>query len=116
MAAMLTTLVIIGMQGSTVQYALPSHTAAKPRLLIQTSQPAVGAKRTSSSSLRFVMTAVDADGLVVPEKDSVEIVVKRAAYGTGVNLDAGFLTMLRDVVNGDEFANLFMSNLPIKPL
>lgn len=116
MAAMSTALTTVSMQGTTVQYALPNHTAAKPRLLIQASSAADGAKRTSQQSLRFVMTAVDAVGNVLPEKDSVELVFKRAKYATGVNLDAAFVTMLRDVINSDEFTAKFMENLPVKAI
>lgn len=114
---MSTALVFKSTINGAVTYTLPNHTAQKPRLLIQTGSEAVGKKRTSSDSIRLVMTAVDAEGTVLPEKDSLEIVIKRAAYGTGANLDASFKTMMLDIFGSDEFwNNVIAASLPIKSL
>lgn len=117
MAAMSTVLNGKSISGSTITYTLPSHTAADQRLLIQTSNPADGKKRTSQDAIRFVFTAKDAEGLTLPERDSFEVIIKRAAYATGANWSAGLKAEIIDILSSDEFwTNVRTNSMPLKPI
>jgi hypothetical protein len=116
MAAMSTTLQIQSASGPVV-YVFDDHTAMSNRKLFQSSSPAIGNKRTSQDSIRIVYDQFDADGVKLPEKDSVEIVVKRALYADATSFDATFKTRFLDIVNSDEFWNNFVGKgLPIKSI
>lgn len=116
MAAMSTTLQIQSASGPVV-YVFSDHTAMNNRKMYQSSSPATGNKRTSQDSLRIVYDQFDADGAKLSEKDSIEVIVKRAVYGETTSFDATFKTRFLDIVNSDEFwANFVDKGLPIKSI
>lgn len=102
MGALALVLTVGAINGSTITYKLPVNTAMKPAVLVQSTSPATGKKRTSTDSIRLSIASVDAAGNVLAERDSVELTVKRAAYSTGAN-QATLLTYLKDIVQSTEF-------------
>lgn len=116
MAAMSTTLQILSASGPIV-YVFSDHTAMSNRKLFQSTSPATGNKRTATDSIRVVYDQFDADGVKLSEKDSVEIIVKRAVYADTTSFDASFKTRLLDIVNSDEFWDNFVGKgLPLKSI
>lgn len=102
MSALALVLTVGAINGSTITYKLPVNTAMKPAVLVQSTSPAVGKKRVSSDAIRLSIASVDAAGNVLAERDSVELVIKRAAYSTGANQPV-LLSYLRDIIQSNEF-------------
>lgn len=116
MAAMATALVVKSINGSSITYTLPAHTALKPALVVQNTQPAISGKQVSGDTVRISLTAVDAAGIPLASRSSVEVVVKRSAYGTGAEL-ASLKTLAQDIFMSDEFwNNVYDDSSFIKPV
>lgn len=104
MAALATALVEFADNGNSRTYTAPSHTALRPRLVIQRRKTASKSGEVAETSIRVVMTQIDALGNVMPAKRSVEIVDRSVVGGSDAAVEAAVLALIRDIVSSDNFA------------
>lgn len=105
MAAMTTILTELTDKGDTVIYSLAAHTDLKPALVIQRNKPAVGSQIVTENSFQVSMATVDAAGLALPAKFTIEAKVRGPITGAAADRDAA-LSVFRDIVASDEFTAL----------
>lgn len=110
MAAMVTVLTEFGVSADGKQYTTAGHTAQKPRLVTQKRRVPSVKGSVASMTTSVIRGVVDSADAVLPQKVSMVVEVRvpfdMAPSDTGVT-DA--LTILKDIVNGDEFANSLLS-------
>lgn len=104
MAAMTTALTEFSDQGNSRTYTLAGHTALSPELVIQRRRVPAGNQVVAEDNITVLKATEDADGVVLNQKVSMQVIVKRPISGQSADVTS-VLSVLRDIVAGDEFAN-----------
>jgi hypothetical protein len=104
MAGMTTVLTEFSNTGNSRTSTLSGHTIAKPQLVIEKRRVPVNNQAVAEYSCKIVYATEDADGLVMTQKDSIEVIARRPVLGLSTDFDA-LLVVARDIVAGDEFGN-----------
>jgi hypothetical protein len=103
MAAMATTLTEFANTGDSRTWTTSGHTAVKPKLVIQKRRVPVGGQHVAETTYSVIHAGVDADGAVLPSKVVMSVTVRYPVEITGTTI-SDVLTILKDMVAGDEFA------------
>lgn len=104
MAAMTTVLTEFANNGNSRTSTTSGHTAVKPKLVIEKRRVPEGQQSISEYSCKVVHATEDADGNVLTSKVSFEAIIRYPVLGQSTDITA-VLTLFKDIVNGDEFAN-----------
>jgi len=104
MAGMTSVLTEFATQGNSRTSTLVGHTALKPKLVIEKRRVPEGNQSTAEYSGKIIIATDDAADLVLPQKVSIEVIVRYPLLGQSSDIAAA-LAFLRDIVAGDEFAN-----------
>lgn len=104
MAAQSTALTEFSTNGDSRTYTTAGHTTSNPKLVIQKRKVPSGAQVVSEVSMAVVHATEDADALVLPQKVSMQVVVRYPILSDDTAV-ADALVILRDIVAGDEFGN-----------
>lgn len=104
MAAMTAVLTEFSNSGNSRTSTLVSHTAIKPKLVIEKRRVAEAGQVVAEQSIKIVYGTVDADNLPLQQKVTFEVVVRYPITGNETDI-ASALGTLRDVVASDNFAN-----------
>lgn len=106
MSGMTTVLQEFSELGNSVTYIIPaSHTAVKPRVVVQRRKVATGASEVAEDMLTVSYATDDADGNILPTKVAFGATVKRPINGDSADTSAALATF-RDIVASDEFTAL----------
>jgi hypothetical protein len=81
----------------------PTHTAVKPKLVIEKRRIPDGNQCVAEYGCKVVHATEDPDGLVLAQKVSFEAVVRYPLNGDADEVAAA-LVVFRDIIAGDEFA------------
>jgi len=82
-----------------------THTASKPKLVIQKRTTPAGSTSSLESTLSVIHATEDADGVVLSPKVSLQAVVRYPKNGTYADVTAA-LAIFRDLVASDEFTEM----------
>lgn len=104
MAAMTTVLTEFSNSGNSRTCTTSGHTAQKPKLVIEKRRVPEGSQTMVEYSGKVIHATEDDDGIVIPQKVSLEVIARYPLLGQSTDIDAA-LVILRDIVAGDEFAN-----------
>lgn len=104
MAAMTTVLTVFNTDNNVVTYTTTGHTPQEPRLVIQKRKVASSVDGVSETSVKGVYGTTDSAGDVLPQKHSIEVIVRGPVKGDAADATA-LLTMMRDVIASDEMTN-----------
>lgn len=104
MAAMTTALTEFSNNGNSRTCTTPSHTAAKPRLVIEKRKVPEGNQTMVEYTVKVIHSTVDSEGLVLAQKVTFEGSGRYPLAGSQTDIDAA-LVIFRDIIAGDEFAN-----------
>lgn len=113
MPSMATTLVAFSQNGNVTTYAAPQHTVAEPHLVIQKRAIPSSVSGVAQTSLKVVYGTTDANGLVVAQRISFELVGRIPVVANDTDTDAA-IALIRDVVASDEFVVAMKQQLPLK--
>lgn len=103
MAAMSTVLTEFSNNGNSRTSTLAGHTAAMPKLLIEKRRVPDGNQNICEYSFKVVEATEDADGVVLANKVSIEVIYRGPKDGVAATVTAA-LAVVKDVTAGDEFA------------
>lgn len=116
MAAMTTALVYSEqINGNTLLYTLPDHSAAKASQLKQKRQRPQGNETVYQNVATFIKYTTDADGNVLPTPYLYEVRERGPINGQTADRDTN-IVKAHDFVNSDEHDTNFLSQNPVKPL
>lgn len=104
MAAMTTVLTEFSNNGNSRTSSLDTHTAIKPKLVIEKRKVPGSSASMVEYSFKTVYATEDADGVVLSSKVSFECVVRYPLQGQSSDVTAA-LAVFRDIIAGDEFGN-----------
>ena len=104
MAAMTTVLTEFSNSGNSRTSTLSGHTAVSPRLVIEKRRVPEGNQTMVEYSCKVVYATEDADGEVLSNKVSFDLVTRYPVLGLSTDVTAA-LAIIADIVSGDEFAN-----------
>lgn len=102
MAAMSTTLVEFNNDLNSKTWYSSTHTAAKPRLVMQKRKVPTGNQTVLEDTITVLHATVDDDGAPLPQRASLSVTVRRPVGGQATDLAAA-LVIFRDIIAGDEF-------------
>lgn len=102
MAVMTTILEVLSDNGNTRTFAAPTHTTAKPFLVIQQRKAPVGNSVIAEDIISLRQNTTDVNGDALPERISMAVTVRRPITGSSVDLNAT-RDLFREIVNSDEF-------------
>lgn len=102
MANMTTTLQDFDVAPNSKTYRVSTHTAAKPRLVIQKRSFPAAASGVYRDTVQVVYGTVNADGLPLTNKIGFEVSVRRTGDAHADDLAAA-KTMFREIVASDNF-------------
>jgi hypothetical protein len=103
MASFTTTLVGHSEKSNSRSYEVDAtHTVEKPHLVIQTRKEALGNQVIAQDNLVVSLATEDADGNILPQRNSFEAVIRRPKNGSSTDTTAN-LAIFRDLVASDEF-------------
>jgi len=105
MAAMTTVLTEFADNGNSRTYTQASHTALKPLLVLQKRKVPSGNQTVIEDTVTVLSATEDSDGAILPQRVSFSATVRRPKDGTAADVTA-MLAVFRDIVAGDEFANM----------
>lgn len=88
--------------GNTRTYAVQGHLAAKPFLVIQKRSAPGGVNASTEMSFRVIKATTNAIGDIIPNKASVEVVVRCPNQGKPDDLQTAF-TLAKEIIASDEF-------------
>lgn len=108
MAAMTTVLTEFSNNGNSRTSTYGTHTALKPKLVIEKRRVPEGNQTVSEYTVKVVYATTDAAGAVLPQKGSFDLVSRFPILGTAADQTAA-LAIIRDIVAGDEFANSILT-------
>jgi hypothetical protein len=95
------------------KYTYTGHTALNPKQVLQKRTEAIGSSIMQEDSLSVISGCVDADGDVLPNRVFFTVTVRRpVTRADDTEVDAA-LAVFRDIVAGDEFANVVATQEPI---
>lgn len=104
MAALATTLTEFADNGDSRTYYTSGHTASKPKLVLNKRKVPVGNQTVAEFSASVIHATEDPDGAVLPQKVSMQAVVRYPIDGDSADI-AAVLAIFQDVVQSDEFAS-----------
>lgn len=104
MAAMSTALTEFADNGDSRTYTTASHTAVKPKLVIQKRRVPTGNQVILEDTISVIHATEDADALILSQKVVMTLTVRRPINGTSTDVDAA-LVIFRDIIAGDELTN-----------
>jgi hypothetical protein len=104
MAAMTTVLTEFSNIGNSRTSTTSGHTAVKPKVVIEKRRVPEGNQVIVEYAMKVVHATVDADGVILGNKVSFEVVTRYPLAGVSADRDAA-LAIFRDIIAGDEFAN-----------
>lgn len=104
MAAMTTVLTEFSNNGNSRTCTTSGHTAKEPRLVIEKRRVPEGSQVMVEQSVKIVHSTEDDDGLILSNKVSFEAVSRYPLAGQAADVTAA-LTVFRDIIAGDEYAN-----------
>lgn len=104
MAAMTTVLTEFSQNGNSRTCTTSTHTALKPRLVIEKRRVPEGNQTMVEYVAKVIHATEDADGLVLTQKVAFEASVRYPLAGQSADITAA-LAIFRDIVAGDEFGN-----------
>lgn len=104
MAAMATALTEFNDSLNSRTYTYTGHTVSKPKLIIQKRRVPTGNQTMAEDVISIIAGTEDSDGVVLDQKESYVITHRRPIDGIAADRTA-LLAIIKDVVNGDEFAN-----------
>jgi len=114
MAAMTTVLKKYSDNGNSWKYTIPaSHTASKPRMVLQRRREPTGNQVMLELSTTVMYGTTDALGLILPQKASFEVITRRPINGTLSDFTAAWATFA-DIIVGDEWQNTYVHANPIQ--
>lgn len=106
MAAMTTALTEFSNNGNSRTYIqTATHTALKPKLVIQKRKIPQGSQVLLEDTINVVHATTDAAGVVIPRRASIMITVRRPTDGTAADMTA-CLAIARDIVASDNFTSM----------
>lgn len=105
MAGMTTVLVEFSSNGNSKTSTTSTHTAAKPRLVIEKRKVPEGKLTVGENSIKVVHATVDAEGLLIPDRVAFETIVRTPIAGLAADVTAA-LAIFRDIVASDEFGTM----------
>lgn len=104
MAGMTTVLTEFANNGNSRTNTLSTHTAVKPRLVIEKRRVPDGNQIMIEYGCKVIFATTDVNDLILSNKVSLEVVVRHPTSGNAGDVTAA-LAVFRDIVAGDEFAN-----------
>lgn len=104
MTAMTTVLTEFSTMGNSRTSTITGHTALAPKLVIEKRRVPEGNQVVAEYSAKVVRSTADAEGLVLSNKVSMEVIVRYPIQGNPDDVAAALVT-LRDIVAGDEFGS-----------
>lgn len=104
MAVMTTVLTKFADNGDSRTSTTSTHTAIKPRIVIEKRRVPAGKQTTLATSVKVVHATVNAEGIVLTEKVAFEASCQYPILGQAADVSAA-LAIFRDIVASDEFAN-----------
>lgn len=104
MAAMTTALTEFSNTVNSRTSTIPGHTAVRPRLVIEKRRVPEGNQTTLEYGVKVIFATEGADGMVLQQKVSLDMVVRYPVLGKSTDVAAA-LAVIRDIIAGDEFAN-----------
>jgi hypothetical protein len=113
MAAMSTALVVQSIDGGKFTYTAPGHSAQKAKVVVSTSKAPSGKQTVSEQVINISFATEDSDGIVIQERVAAIVTFRNPIHGLSTDVDA-VETLLRDVVNSDEFSTSIRGALPLK--
>lgn len=105
MAGMTTVLVEFSTNGNSKTSTTSTHTAAKPRLVIEKRKVPEGKTTVAESSVKVVHATTDAEGLPIQDRVAFEAIVRQPIAGDADDVTAA-LAYFRDIVASDEFGTM----------
>lgn len=115
MAAMTTALSTISAEGTTVVYAAPTSTAARPHTVEQKRRLPSGNRTVNEAWCLVKRITEDADGNALPSPTLIEARVRYDVNGLSADL-TGVKALFREFVASDEFDVLVDTQKPIAGL
>lgn len=112
MAAMTTVLEEFSVLGDSRTYTQAAHTALKPMLVVQKRRVPTGNQTIAESTVNVVNATVDVDGAVLSQKILFSAVIRYPIQGLATDITAALATF-RDIVAGDEFADMVVTQNPL---
>lgn len=109
MAGMTTTLTEFANYGNSRTSTLSTHTASFPKLVIEKRRVPEGNQSVVEYSFKVVEATVDADGVTLAQKVTLEAVARYPVLSTEAAKTTALATF-RDIVAGDEFGASFLSS------
>lgn len=107
MAAMSTVLELQARQGHSSTYLVPAtHTAVKPNVVLQRRKVPTASQRVLEDTIVVSDATEDANGVILDSRVSLTVVMRRDKNSISADRAAA-LTRFRDIVAGDEFANVW---------
>jgi hypothetical protein len=105
MSNMTTTLKEFSNNGDSITYVQSAtHTAAKPRLVLQKRRVPVGNQTVLEDTVTVLSATVDSNGETLPQRVSFSATIRRPIDGQSSDV-ADMLAVFRDIIAGDEFGN-----------
>ena len=104
MAAMTTALTEFSSFGDSYTSTISGHTVSKPRLVVERRKVPSGSQTVYEYSCNVVYATTDADGNILNNKYTFQVIHRGPVGGTTTDRDAA-LVVFRDMIAGDEFAN-----------
>jgi len=104
MSGMTTVLTEFSNSGNSRTSTLNGHTALKPKIVIEKRRVAEAGQEVAEQSVKVVFGTVDAADLPLAQKVSFEVIARYPVKGDTSDV-SGALTIIKDIVSGDEFAN-----------
>jgi hypothetical protein len=114
MAAMSTVVTEFADNGNSRTYFYTGHTALKPKLVIQKRKVPSGKQVMLEDSVKNVVATTDPLSVIMAEKISFEVIVRRPTLALAADVTAALAT-IRDIVAGDEFAAMVTTQGWLKP-
>jgi len=104
MAAMTAVLTEFSNNGNSRTSTVATHTAVKPKLVIEKRRVPEGNQIIAEYSCKCVYATEDVDGVILSNKVSFEAVVRYPVAGDAADVAAA-LVLFKDIIANDEFAN-----------
>jgi hypothetical protein len=112
MAAMSTALTEFSNYGDSFTYTTSGHTSSKPKLVLQKRKVPSGDQVVQESTVSVVQATENDSSEILPQKVTFSVTVRYPTSGQSTDVDA-VLAIFRDVIAGDEFANVVDTQEPL---
>lgn len=103
MAALSVVLTPFSTVGNSRTSSLVGHTALKPRLVIEKRRVPENGQNMIEASIKSLYATANAEGIVLPQKVTIETIVRYPANGSSAELDLAVANH-RAIVASDNFA------------